>query len=76
MSAWISTKDRLPDTEGEYLTASMFYDRYVAYAVISFEKIGKTMAFCDYDENLDRYATEVDAWMPIEPYKGMEDKTE
>ena len=74
MSNWISTKDRLPGTDGEYLTASNISNGLIMYSVMPFAKVGKKMAFHEYDENLNRHTVEVDAWMPIEPYKGVEDR--
>ena len=82
MSAWISTKDRLPDKEGVYLTARVLVNDYVIYEVMHVIENGKwkkrQMGFhADDWEVLGMYETEVDAWMPIEPWEGgykMKDK--
>ena len=76
MSRWTSVKDRLPDKEGEYLTATTIYNGLICYAVHPFGEIGKgrkrRMAFYFYDEGLIRHEHEVHAWMPIDPYEGGE----
>ena len=75
MTNWISTKDRLPNEEGNYLTACRFCDDLIMYDVSSFGKIRKKgMRFFEYDEAMIKRVIEVDAWMPIEPYTGVEDR--
>lgn len=73
MSGWISAKDRLPDKEGEYLTATTIYNGLICYEVLPFAEIGKKkkrrMAFHSYDNDLIRREENVDAWMQIEPYE-------
>ena len=72
MSNWISVKDRLPDKEGEYLTASNISGKVVMYYVLDFKITKRFASFVEYDdENLDMHKVHVDAWMPIEPYEGV-----
>ncbi len=64
MSEWISAKDRLPESEGDYLCA--FDDGFIA-----------TASWIDCDWELWADSGEVTHWMPLpEPPKGEDEEDE